>query len=126
MSGNSLFLDTNIILYFFDGDANAASFILDHDPIISFITELELLSAPNISSQERSAIQSFLKELTIVEYAEKYQSTIIDVRRKKKLKLPDAIIAGTALTLGLPFVTADKKLTQIEGLDVIIYNPYNE
>lgn len=37
-------------------------------------------------------------------------------------KLPDAIIAASAITLGLPIITADKQFEKIPGLSAIIVN----
>jgi predicted nucleic acid-binding protein len=41
MSGNKLFLDTNIILYLLNGDETVAEFINGKQLFISFITQLE-------------------------------------------------------------------------------------
>jgi predicted nucleic acid-binding protein len=49
MSGNRLFVDTNILLYFLKGDPEVIEMIYDRNLVISFITELELLAIPNIS-----------------------------------------------------------------------------
>lgn len=49
MSGNRLCVDTNILLYFLKGDQEVIEMISDKDLIVSFITELELLSFPKIS-----------------------------------------------------------------------------
>ncbi|MDB5142609.1 MAG: hypothetical protein JWQ66_1322 [Mucilaginibacter sp.] len=127
MSGNRIVIDTNILLYFLDGDLNASQFLEDYDPIISFVSELELLSAPEISQNEKLFIQDLLKDITVVKYSDDHKDDIIKVRAKKKLKLPDAIIVSLAITLGLPLVTADKALKNIAGLDLIFYQiPGNE
>src|ERR1700753_525326 len=102
MSGNRIIIDTNILLYFLDGDLNASQFLEDYDPIISFVSELELLSAPEISPNEKLVIQDLLKDITVVKYSDDHKDDIIKVRAKKKLKLPDAIIVSLAITLGLP------------------------
>src|ERR1700761_9459505 len=107
MSGSDIVIDTNILLYFLGGDKNVAQFLDDYNPIISFVTELEILSAPEISQEGKSLVQDLLKD--------------IKVRSQKKLKLPDAIIASLAITLGLPLVTADKAFKNIESLDLIFY-----
>lgn len=126
MSGSAIVIDTNILLYFLGGDINISQFLDDYDPIISFVTELELLSAPEISPNEKSLINDLLKDLTIIKYSDEFKEDIIKVRAQKKLKLPDAIIVSLAVTLGLPLVTADKALKNIEGLDLIFYKtPYN-
>jgi predicted nucleic acid-binding protein len=44
---------------------------------------------------------------------------VIDIRQKVKLKLPDAIIAASAIVLGLPVVTADKQFEKIPGFSAI-------
>jgi predicted nucleic acid-binding protein len=121
MSGSDIVIDTNILLYFLDGDINVSQFLDDYNPIISFVTELELLSAPEISKNEKLIVQDLLKDLTIVKYSDEFKEDIIKVRSQKKLKLPDAIIVSLAITLGLPLVTADKALKNIEGLDLIFY-----
>jgi hypothetical protein len=127
MSGDRIVIDTNILLYFLDGDLNVSQFFEDYDPIISFVSELELLSAPEISQNEKLLIQDLLKDITVIKYSEDHKDDVIRIRSKKKLKLPDAIIVGLAVTLGLPLATADKALKNIKGLDLIFYQiPGNE
>jgi predicted nucleic acid-binding protein len=121
MNGKNVVLDTNILLYFLNGDLNVRRFFNDYNPIISFISELELLSAPEISPSEKLLVEELIDNLTVINYAEKYKGDIISTRAKKKLKLPDAIIVSLAITLNLPLVTADKALRHISELDLILY-----
>jgi len=121
MNGKSVVLDTNSLLYFLNGDPDVSSFLFDYQPIVSFVTELELLSAPELSVSEKLSIQEILKDLTIVNYTEEHKNDIVKLRAQKKLRLPDAIIASLAITLGLPLVTADKALRNIPDIDVIFY-----
>ena len=121
MNGKSVVLDTNSLLYFLNGDPNVSSFLLDYEPIVPFVTELELLSAPELSASEKLSIQEILQDLTVIKYAEKHKDDIVKLRAQKKLKLPDAIIASLAITLGLPLVTADKALRNIPDIYVIFY-----
>ncbi len=44
MNGNELFLDTNIILYYLNGDETLIPVLEDKKLFLSFITEMELLS----------------------------------------------------------------------------------
>ena len=44
MSGNKLFIDTNIVLYLLNGDQTLAELLHEKQLYISFITELELLA----------------------------------------------------------------------------------
>ena len=44
MNGNSIFIDTNIILYLLNGDDTIAELLRSKDIYVSVISELELLS----------------------------------------------------------------------------------
>jgi predicted nucleic acid-binding protein len=43
----------------------------------------------------------------------------IELRRKYKLKLPDAIICATAIVLDAELVSNDEKLSGLQGLRVV-------
>jgi len=60
MSGNKLFLDSNILLYFLYGNKDVIQIISDKDVVISFITELELLSFPKLTSDQENNIKDLL------------------------------------------------------------------
>ena len=126
MNGRNIVLDTNILLYFLDGDKNVRHFFTEYNPIISFITELELLSSPEITTDEKILIKELISNLTIVNYSDVYKSDILKVRSLKKLKLPDAIIASLAISLDIAFVTADKALRNIKGLDLVFFEMPNQ
>jgi predicted nucleic acid-binding protein len=51
MSGNSLLLDTNTVLYLLAGDETLAEFLNGKKLYISIITELELLSYKHFKVQ---------------------------------------------------------------------------
>lgn len=120
MSGNSIFLDTNILIYLLHGDLKIAELIDNKTFTISFITELELLSIPMNSIQNRK-IKSLLKECYILNINEEIKNHTIDFRNKYNIKLPDAIVAATAHYLDLPLITADKGFKKIDELNLFIY-----
>lgn len=121
MSGNRLFIDTNILLYFLKGDQEVIEMVSDKDLVISFITELELLSFPKISLDSEETIKGLLKNCLIVDISPEIKDITIEFRRKSKLKLPDSIVAATAFYLKLPLLTADKQFRIIEELEIIMY-----
>lgn len=92
------------------------------DTKLSFITELELLSKPNITSAETAKTKAFINQCTVVDISPAIKRKVIEIRQKVKIKLPDAIIAASAITLNLPIVTADKQFEKIPGLNAIIVN----
>ncbi len=120
MSGNSIFLDTNILIYLLQGDQKIAELIDNKTFTISFITELELLSIPANPTQLKK-IKSLLKECYILNINDEIKKNTIDFRNKYNVKLPDAIVASTAHYLDLPLITADKGFKKIEELNLFIY-----
>ena len=60
MNGNSLFVDTNILLYLLSGDATIAELLDEKHIYVSFITELEILGYASLSAVELKVIQEML------------------------------------------------------------------
>ncbi|MCK5700397.1 MAG: type II toxin-antitoxin system VapC family toxin [Cyclobacteriaceae bacterium] len=121
MNGSRIFVDTNILLYFLKGDQEVIDMISDKDIVISFITELELLSFPRSTDESEKIIKGLLKNCLIIDINPEIKDLTIGFRKKSKLKLPDSIIAATTFYYKLPFLTADKQFRRIEELDIIIY-----
>jgi len=121
MNGNQLFLDTNIILYFLNGDKSLLPIFEEKQLFISFITQLELLSFKAITENEINQIEGFLNHCSIIEMSSRIKKDTIFLRRKYGLKLPDAIIAGSSLFLNAPLFTADKAMARISEIDLVYY-----
>ena len=109
-------LDTNIVLYLLGG--RLAEPLKTGVYYLSFVTEMELLSYPSLSSAELDQLTGFLAEINVVDIDLEIKEAAIRLRRKHGLRLPDAIIAATALVLEAELVTNDKKLSKIPGLHV--------
>lgn len=107
-------LDTNAVLYLLGGKL-AQSFPVGQY-FISVISEMELLSYPFLDESAQAKIEGFLSEVTVVGLTEEVKSLAIRLRRQHSLKLPDAIVAATALSLGASLLTNDSKLLQLPGL----------
>ena len=90
---------------------------------MSFITELELLSYKDLTRTDIKKIQSLLAESTVMDINPEIKRLTLIVRRKYKLKLPDAIIAATSLFMKIPLITADVTFKKIEELELILYEP---
>jgi predicted nucleic acid-binding protein len=123
MNGNKMVIDTNIALYLLDGNEILKEYLDDKLFYLSCITELELLGFKGITEIERVAIEFFLEECSIVDMNRGIKDITINLRRNYKLKLPDAIIAATAIFLGIPLISADGHFDKIEDLIVIKYQP---
>jgi hypothetical protein len=111
--------DTNFLIYVLEGNEYITPF-LDYNFSISFITEIELLGFAGITTDEENKIKSLVSDSFKIEWDEKIKDNTIKLRRKYKIKLPDAIIAATAISYDLPLVTADKEFASIEELELVL------
>ena len=121
MNGNKFLLDTNIILYLLNGEETLVGILEGKRPFISFITELELYGFRKLNEADKTKIDSVLAQCTIIDINAGIKLSTINIRREYKIKLPDSIIAGTSLYLGIPLVTADNGFNKIENLDLVYY-----
>ena len=121
MNGNSLLLDTNTVLYVLAGDLTLAKFLQNKSLYLSIISELELLSFKKLSKIEVSNIKAFLDEMMIINITDEIKKETIALRKNSNLKLPDCIIAATAITLNIPLISSDKQLKSINELDLVFY-----
>jgi len=121
MSGNKIFLDTNIILYLLGGDETIAELLNGKQFYISFITQLELLSYSELNSQEEEIINDLLSNCVVLDINDDIKSKVIHLRKTRNLKLPDCIIIASSLYLNLPLITADEDFKKVEELNLILY-----
>ncbi|TFH86493.1 type II toxin-antitoxin system VapC family toxin [Billgrantia azerbaijanica] len=79
----------------------------------SAITRMELLGFPGIPSEESKLISQRLGVLRYFPLTEQVEERTIALRQSRRIKLPDAIIAATALEHDLQLLTFDQKLAAI-------------
>ena len=106
-------LDTNSVIYFFNGEEPISKLIkeAENNISISFITKIELLCFETENDIAKK-IAEFISEIEVVYISDEIIEKTIDYRKNLKLKIPDAIIAATAKVKELTLVTADKSLSQ--------------
>lgn len=121
MSGNNIFIDTNIAIYLLDGDRYLAEILNGKRLYVSFITQLELLGFPDITNEQERQIETMLDYCVIVDINSRIKSEAIKLRRKYSIKFPDCIVAATSMYLDLPLMTSDKGFSKIDELDLILY-----
>src|SRR5690606_22997333 len=116
----AVFCDTNIAIYLLSGDSELAEMLQGMEVHISDITKLELLSKPNITTDETAATKAFINQCFVVNISEGVKKRTIEIRKRSKIKLPDAIIAASASVCGLPLLTADKQFEKISELNTLL------
>jgi len=121
MSGNKLFLDTNIILYLLNGDETLAELLYQKQLFISIITELELLGYKGLNPNEELTIKDFISQCKVININEDIKNLTIDFKKTYGTKLPDSIITASAIYLDLPLITADSDFKKVKELNLIIY-----
>lgn len=109
--------DTNFLIYPHEGNNIVEPFI-EYDFGVSFITEIELLGFHKVTNAEESKLKLLLSDCFQIERNARIKDQTIQLKRKYKLKLPDAIIASTCIIYNLPLVTADKGYSRIGELDL--------
>lgn len=130
MNGNSsLLLDTNIVIGFLNGDKVITSFLTTPNTnqkifTVSQITRMELLGFPNITLDEEIVIKQFLDQTIILALTDEIADKVIELRKKTRLKLPDAIIVATALIHQLKLITCDEQLIK-SNPTLLSINPSN-
>jgi predicted nucleic acid-binding protein len=126
---NSFLIDSNIIIYSLDNISEIKNFynnVVDIEDLLffSFISEIELLSFSNITSHEEEIVHNLLKSFSKIGINNDIEKITIEIRKKKKLKIPDAIIAASAIYTNSTLVTRNTKdFKNIDGLKLL--NPFN-
>ncbi|MBS1639299.1 MAG: PIN domain-containing protein [Bacteroidetes bacterium] len=98
--------------------------IIDEDCNISFISEIELQSWQPPNEDDLNVYKQFITVSTIFSIDKNITATTIEIRKKYKIKIADAIIAATALTNSFTLIADnDKDFLKVANLKYL--NPRN-
>jgi predicted nucleic acid-binding protein len=122
-------IDNNAISLFFSGllsdiGMNFMEKVIDETPNISVITEIEALSWINTNKSKEQIVRDFVKDSIVLALTPEVVNECVRIRRRRKIKTPDAIIAATAVVHKLILVTNDSDFKNIDGLQVIAPNSF--
>lgn len=96
--------------------------IIDTVPNISVITKIELLGF-NTPNEHYQTLIDFINDSVVLELVPSIVDKSIEIRKAYRTKLPDTIIAATALVNNFVLVTRNiSDFKNIEGLQLI--NPH--
>jgi len=117
-------IDNNVISNYFTESfpQKTMSFIsdvMDKIPNISVITEIEALSWIAPDKVYETIIKEFIKDANILPLTKKVVAECVQIRRSRKIKTPDAIIAATAIVYNLTLITNDNDFKNIKHLQTI-------
>jgi predicted nucleic acid-binding protein len=101
--------DTNILIDHLNGITKATREITrSKDAAISVITWIEVMTAA-ASTQEEAILRAFLSNFQCLEITREVAERAAVIGRQKRIKMPDAIILGTAEAAGRQLVTRNVK-----------------
>ena len=121
MIGNKILLDTNAVLYLLNGDETLADFLMGQELCISIISEIELLSYKKITEAERNGISQFISLIEVLPLTDSVKVKAIEIRKDTSLKIPDSIIAGSAMAFRMPLLSSDKQLKTVKEIQLVLY-----
>ena len=121
MNGNKVLADTNTIMYLDKGSTKAAASLEGKEVYISFITEIELLGFPGLSSGKLRELRAMLASMHVIDMSQRQKEIAIRLKQSRRIKTPDAIIAAASIEYDIPLLTADKALNNIPGLTCILF-----
>ena len=120
--------DTNILIYHLNGQLSEIAQAVLEEALedgarISVITRIEILGWPDQTEDALKRAHSLLAQFNEQSLTDEIVERCISLRRQRRIKIPDAIIAATALHLNLPLVTRNTEdFKDIDGLDLV--NPF--
>lgn len=121
MNGRFL-LDTNAVVALLDGNTSLLQTLQTATWIgISVITELEFLSFSGLTTQDEAVFRQFTGRVEVVDLRasdSKLFARIVEVRKVSKVKLPDAIIAASAIQNGATLLTQDAGFSKIAAISI--------
>lgn len=126
--GKGYLLDTNVLLDFLADKLPEKSKALlaglhPEETYTSIIVKIEALGY-NGHSKTMQVLTEFVGQLQVLPLSEQVADQTIQIKRKIKIKLPDAVLAATALVYGLTLVTRTiVNFQNLEGLSLL--NPWD-
>lgn len=124
--GRKILIDTNIAIGGYIGNRLSLQSMDKLDQIfegeyhLSVINKIELLGYPDLDQNEEAKFNLLIDHSVLHPIDNKIIEETISIRKKHRIKLPDALIAATCIVNGLDALTLNiKDFENIAGLRVI-------
>jgi len=124
MNGKEALIDSNILVYISQKKLDFEPLLGNYDAFYaSVITYMEVLGYAFNSADEKVIIETLFEDIVIVNLNSDIVNKVIEIRKAKKIKLPDAIVYATAAINQLDLIT--RNIKDFEGIDnsVNLINP---
>jgi tRNA(fMet)-specific endonuclease VapC len=124
MSGSRYLLDTNAVVALLNGKSNLEQLLSKADWIgVSIISVLEFLVFDGLNEKDIQCFNAFINRVATVDLRGQDAALIqgvISFRQEHHLKLPDAVIAASAMVNDAVLVTADHHFS---GIPIPLISP---
>jgi predicted nucleic acid-binding protein len=123
--------DTNTAIYYLQkqfppsAERFVDNLLKEETPTISAITEIELLCWRTAVEKDLEVLNGFIGDSLVIELEQSIKLKTAEIRKAYRIKLPDAIIAATALVYGLTLLTRNIEDFRII-VDLDILNPWEQ
>jgi len=97
--------------------------IFKHYFNVSVITKIEFLGWRKFNGKQLKKAKEFLDFATVINLNKSIVDRAIKIKQTHNIKLPDAVIAATALSKKLTLVTRNAE--DFKGIKVKIYDPFD-
>ncbi len=120
-------IDSNVVSDYLSASLSAAGIdfldsVIDAVPNLSVISQIELLCW-NTDKATTEKVKNFIADSVILDISPDVVAHCVALRKGKKIKTPDAIIAASALANGFVLITNNEKdFANIKGLKIV--NPH--
>ncbi|MFB2121414.1 type II toxin-antitoxin system VapC family toxin [Parapedobacter sp. 2B3] len=122
--GTRYLIDSNSVIYYLEGSLPVLGMsfmddVINDIPNISIVTKIEVLGF-KMSKQDARLMGDFVDAANVIGLTDAIADKTIELRKNQKIKLPDAVIAATALFHGLVLISRNlSDFKRIADLKVI-------
>jgi len=125
MEQQQYLIDTNTVIDYLgkklpDTGMDFMNGVINAKPNISVATKIEVLGF-NAPDEHYQLLTSFMNDATIFGLTDNIVDATIEIRKKHKTKLPDAIIAATSLIYNLVLISRNisdfKSIQSLQAID---------
>lgn len=122
-------IDSNILIYHLnkgipENSRKKLRQIFQNHFNISVVTKMEFLGFKMYTEDSFAKASQLLTFASVISLDDTIVDKVISLKRERTIKLPDAIIAATAMKNNWILVTRNEK--DFKGIDLDIYNPFQE
>jgi len=119
-----MLLDTNILVAYLNDDTSVVESVKNWFSqgtvlFVSAVSYAEVLALPEASSTDLDKMRDFLEYFVVIDVNKDVAETTALLKRKYKLRFPDAAIAATAYRTRVPLVTRDKQFRKVDEITVL-------